>query len=238
MKLEDLQTNWDKLGQEDAMWAVLTDPDKKGGKWVPAEFFATGEAQMAETFNQFSADGIKVNLGCALDFGCGVGRLTQALARRFSEAHGVDIAPSMIEQARKFNQFPDKCHYHQNPNSDLRLFPDQKFDFIFTYIVLQHIQGEFVLNYVHEFVRILRPGGIVMFQFIEPGLIRRSIPAFVIDAYRLIRQKGKPFVWEFGVSRSAVERVLRESGAKVLKRQQQPAAKKGWTSHTYVITRP
>ena len=36
---------------------------------------------------------VQVRPGRALDFGCGVGRLTQALAGKFSECDGVDIAP-------------------------------------------------------------------------------------------------------------------------------------------------
>lgn len=39
--------------------------------------------------------------GVALDFGCGVGRLTRALAAFFDRATGVDISSSMIEEAKK-----------------------------------------------------------------------------------------------------------------------------------------
>ena len=43
----------------------------------------------------------------ALDFGCGVGRLTRALGTRFESALGVDISAGMIEQARRLNEaFP------------------------------------------------------------------------------------------------------------------------------------
>ncbi len=47
----------------------------------------------------------------ALDFGCGVGRLTQALARHFNIVDGVDIAPSMIELANQFNRSGGRCRY-------------------------------------------------------------------------------------------------------------------------------
>lgn len=236
MNLDQLQQNWDKLGQEDAMWAILTDPTKKGGKWTADEFFQSGEEQIAETMKWLGSKNIKVNPGCALDFGCGVGRLSQALARRFTEVHGVDIAPSMIEQAQKFNRYPEKVQYHVNAASDLKLFVDRKFDFIFTFIVLQHIEGKFVLEYIREFVRVLRPQGVAMFQFIEPTLLRRLTPGILLDAYRKVRVGNQAFVWEFGVARSAVDKVLRQAGAKILFSEKVPTDR--GSSYTYVITRP
>ena len=237
MNLNELQQNWDKLAREDAMWAVLTDPDKRGRKWTPAEFFQTGEEQIGRVLKELSDKGVKLKFGCALDFGSGVGRLTQALAGHFAEVHGVDIAPLMIEQAQSFNRFPNKCHYHLNSESDLKRFPDQKFDFIYTFIVLQHIQGDFVLQYLREFVRVLGSGGIAMFQFIEPPLLRRMLPLFMLRAYRKWHQKGEPYVWEFGVSRARVDAVLRDSGAKILHQSHAPSCKPGWSDYTYIITR-
>lgn len=237
MNLEQLQQNWDKLGQEDAMWAILTDPEKKGRKWTAEEFFANGEQQIDSTLKSLADKGIPINFGAALDFGCGVGRLSQALARHFSEVHGVDIAPSMIEQARHFNRHPDKVFYHVNSSSDLKRFPDQKFDFICTYIVLQHIQGNFVLQYIREFIRTLRPGGVAMFQFIEPGPLRRMIPASLLDAYRKLRKGSQAFVWEFGVARSAVDKILRQAGAKILHAERVASAKPGWSDYTYIVSK-
>lgn len=40
---------------------------------------------------------VEISYKRALDFGCGAGRLTQALAGYFEEVCGIDIAPSMIE---------------------------------------------------------------------------------------------------------------------------------------------
>ena len=219
------------------MWAILTDPEKKGGKWNPDEFFQTGEKEITTALDSVASKGIKLNFGCALDFGCGVGRLSQALARHFQEVHGIDIAPSMVEQAKNFNRYPEKVHYHVNPSSDLRLFPDQKFDFIYTFIVLQHIQPKFVLQYISEFVRTLRPNGVALFQFIEPSVLRRMIPDPFINLYRTVRRGNEAFVWEFGVSRSAVDKVLRDKGAKTVDVQRGPAPKRGWSNYTYLVTR-
>ena len=128
MNIDEAQKNWDELGKTDPMWAVFGDPEKKGGKWDPVEFFQTGVAQIDGVFAELESMKVLVARDAALDFGCGVGRLTQALAGRFAETHGVDIAPSMVEQAQGFNRFPDRCHYHVNSRSDLTLLGERRFD--------------------------------------------------------------------------------------------------------------
>lgn len=238
MNLEELQKNWDQLGESDAMWAVLTDPSKKGGKWTPEEFFKTGETEIAAALSEVAGMNIPLNRGCALDFGCGVGRLTQALAGQFAEAHGVDIAPSMVKQARQFNRFPHRCHYHLNARGDLQLFKDQQFDFIYSFIVLQHMESRYVLDYLREFTRVLRPGGIAMFQLIEPPAWRALVPGFLLGAYRKWRQGNAAFVWEFGAPQAKVEAALRDAGASILRVRKVPGAKKGWNDLTYIVTKP
>ena len=64
------------------------------------EFFATGEAEFAHVSRVAETLGRPGRRGRALDFGCGVGRLTRALGERFESAIGVDISAGMVEQAR------------------------------------------------------------------------------------------------------------------------------------------
>jgi len=116
-----------------------------------------------------------VRTGRALDFGCGVGRLTQALGAAFERADGVDISETMIDLAREHNQLGDRCAYHVNLASDLALFPDASFDFVFSTIVLQHNPPAAATHYIEEFGRILAPGGIAVFDM-TAELAGRSLP--------------------------------------------------------------
>jgi SAM-dependent methyltransferase len=70
----------------------------------------------------------------------------------------------MLEKARAWNAFPDRCTYHHNERPDLQLFPSQSFDFVCSLLTLQHMEPEFALGYVREFARLLAPGGVVVFQ--------------------------------------------------------------------------
>jgi SAM-dependent methyltransferase len=167
MEIQELRRHWDGMGQEDPLWAILTEPGKTGGRWSVEEFFATGRKQVDEVFAQLDALGVKVQRGAALDFGCGVGRLTQALADRFAAVHGVDIASSMIAGAQRHNRFGERCKYHLNEQDSLALFADGSFNFVLTLICLQHMEPCYSRKYMAEFARILAPGGVVFFQL--PG---------------------------------------------------------------------
>ena len=105
------------------MWAIPSDPELADGKWDPETFFASGHADVAALFGELERRAIPVNTGRCLDFGCGIGRLTLALAERFDHVDGVDISHSMVEQANHYNTLPDACTFHVNVADDLSLFP-------------------------------------------------------------------------------------------------------------------
>jgi SAM-dependent methyltransferase len=160
-----LAQTWNTLGENDPLWAVLTHPGTEGGRWDVEEFFKDGQLQVDGALALVEKDiGWTLATGSALDFGCGVGRLTQALCARFDRVDGVDIAPSMIEGAERFNRFGDRCRYHLNVEQDLSIFADGAYDFIYSTYVLQHMHPTFARRYVEEFVRLLSPAGLALFQ--------------------------------------------------------------------------
>ena len=164
MRFAALRRHWDRLGREDPYWAVLTDPAKRGGRWDPEEFFRSGAAEIESVLSRASNRGLVPLRRRALDFGCGAGRLTQALAAHFDRADGVDISASMLETAQRHNRYPDRCQYHLNTAPDLSLFPDGTFDFVYTTLVLQHMAPQHSTRYVGELVRVLAPEGLLVFQ--------------------------------------------------------------------------
>ena len=147
------------------MWAILTDPAKADRRWDADEFFATGEAEIQTALEYLRTRGLSPDpAGTVLDFGCGIGRLTQALARRFDRVVGVDISESMLEGAESFNEFPDRCSYVHNAAGSLPEFADGSFGFVYSSIVLQHMEPQLARRYLAEFARILAPGGILVVQ--------------------------------------------------------------------------
>src|SRR5262245_44039190 len=105
-----------------------------------------------------------------LDFGCGIGRLTCALAIHFDEFVGVDISDSMMAQALSANWRPDRVSYQLNVDRHLRRFPSAHFNLVCSWIVLQHMMPPLIRGYIAELLRVLAPGGLLAFQLPEPGV--------------------------------------------------------------------
>lgn len=162
MDIDELQADWERLGKRDPLWAVLTDPAKAGGRWTPEEFLASGEAEVDTVLDYVARMGHRPR-GRALDFGCGAGRLTQALARRMGAADGVDIAAAMLAAAQRLDP-PSGVTFHHNTSGDLRLFGDNTFDFVYSNLVLQHMPSNLAVSYMREFVRVAKPAGVIVFQ--------------------------------------------------------------------------
>ncbi len=164
MELTELRQQWNRLAQRDPFWAILTRDDKRDGGWTPGELFADGIREIDGILRFARHFGIALDRRRALDFGCGAGRLTQALCAHFDSCDGVDISSAMLALARQHNRYPERCHYHLNENSELRLFPDGAFSFICSFLVLQHVPKPSARDYVREFLRLLAPGGLLVFQ--------------------------------------------------------------------------
>ncbi len=146
------------------MWAVLTDARYKDGHWDPDELFKVGVIEVDRVLLTAQERHLTFGRDAALDFGCGVGRLSQALAPHFDSVVGVDIAASMVAEAERLNKWGSKCRFVVNGRSDLSIFADRSFDFIVSLLVLQHIDPRYSREYIREFVRVLGPSGLLVFQ--------------------------------------------------------------------------
>lgn len=165
MSLGRQQRDWDDLGKVDPLWAIHTDPKRRMGRWDPDEFFATGVSDVERMLAVAATLGHPEARSVALDFGCGVGRLTRALAAHFERCYGVDISNEMIAQARELNSAVGNCEFLVNDADRLTTFDDASVDLLLTQWVLQHLPTqELITSYLSDFLRVLRPGGLLVFQ--------------------------------------------------------------------------
>jgi trans-aconitate methyltransferase len=109
---------------------VLSDPEKVGGRWDPNDFLASGEMDVSDAFAKLDALGVVVRRGLALDFGCGAGRLTRALASRFEQAVGVDVSAPMIEKAHELNRDRANLRFRTITTGRLTGIDSDSFDFV------------------------------------------------------------------------------------------------------------
>ncbi|MEM1149442.1 MAG: class I SAM-dependent methyltransferase [Pseudomonadota bacterium] len=215
---------WEQLGETDPYWAVLTNREKRGGKWERDEFFATGEKEITGLMNRLDSLGISVERQTVLDFGCGVGRLARALASRFNEVLAVDISAAMLEEARKANSDKPNIRFIHNTLSSLEDIEDDHVDLVYSSIVLQHIPTVLQQRYLDEFVRVTKPGGMIVFQTPSApnlrtwqGWVYRLLGTTNLNRIRRVVLGGSSGIMEMHcLSRPAIEAQIANHGAKLV----------------------
>jgi len=165
--LANTDVAWEKWGAQDPYFGVMS-LDRFKSESIDehrAEFFASGEERIASFLGKCEFHFGTLRKSKALDYGCGVGRLTLPLSRRFDHVTGRDISESMLAEARK-NASEMKCENvtfelpnDQSPN-DL-----DNFDFVNCYIVLQHIPTKHGVPILLELIDKVAPGGGFMVHF-------------------------------------------------------------------------
>jgi SAM-dependent methyltransferase len=240
LNLSAQRQNWDLLASTDPLWAILTDPSKRNNGWSLDEFFATGVGEIDAALSLVESIHPLPSKHRALDFGCGVGRLTQALGDRFDEVCGVDISPAMIDLAGKYNRHGDRCRFHLNSRSDLNIFPSKHFDFVYSCITLQHVEPRFAKLYIQEFIRVLAPGGIAVFQLPSraPTLaVRYFLAQHLIGAFLRRIRADYPILEMYGVKKEEVLRLLKRADGQILDIRPDHSAGPQWESYRYIVTR-
>lgn len=173
--LERNASEWEANARRNALWSILTDRDRTEAAWDAEAFFATGRVEVDGVLRALAAEDAAPNFqGCFLDFGCGVGRNTRALAQRFAAGIGIDVSETMIALARQYSEGDARrAAYSVNRREGLPDMPDGCIDFVYCHIVLQHLPPTLQPVFIREFLRILKPGGIAAFQVPTEDLASR-----------------------------------------------------------------
>ena len=173
---ENEKQNWEDLASLDPFWAILTDPKKKFGKWEKDEFFQIGENEVNKVMELSKKLKHPKEFKTVLDFGCGIGRVSRSLSKYFDECFGIDISDEMINQAKELNKNISNCKFQVSTKNDLKEFSNERFDFVYSNIVLQHILSKTDVELIiSEFLRVLKKDGLLVFQ----------LPSYIPWKYRI-----------------------------------------------------
>lgn len=161
---------------------------------VGGEFHAVGKLEHALLLQHGLEPGHRI-----IDVGCGSGRLAFQLAERHQgEFIGTDVVPELLDYAR------DKCG-----RPDWRFYeaagltipePDDCADFVTFFSVLTHLMHDESYRYLQEARRVVRPGGRIVFSFLE-----FRIPSHWAVFESVLAAAGSDRVLDQFISRDAIE---------------------------------
>lgn len=167
-----MRAYWDERARENAAWYVDTSLDFTSPDMVA--FFDTGRRIVDEALGAAgSADNSvpqPLARELAVEIGSGIGRVCKALADRFDRVVGVDVSPEMVSRARELVDEPN-VEFATGDGASLAGVATNSADLVLSFTVFQHIPDVDVIHgYIGEAGRVLRSGGVFVFQWNnEPG---------------------------------------------------------------------
>ncbi len=160
--------DWIKLGELDPYFGVLSDDKYKTSNMNTQSkdfFYESGQNHISKIKVIVDEHFPSMRYGMALDFGCGVGRITLALAQKFSNVVGVDVSQAMLREARTESTDRGIKNVDYVCSENAFKLEKNKFDFVHTYIVLQHIPPVYGYRYIEQMIDALRTDGVGAIHF-------------------------------------------------------------------------
>jgi SAM-dependent methyltransferase len=156
--LERMRADWNARAGEDAHYYVAFGRREQSEE----EFFSTGADVVRDLELQLPR---LRERSAALEIGCGPGRLLRPMSGHFAEIHGVDVSDEMVRLAGERLRHTPNAHAHRGSGNGLELFGENRFDFVYSYAVFQHIPSRgVVFHYLRDAYRVLKPGGVMRCQ--------------------------------------------------------------------------
>lgn len=205
-ELAQIRTAWDEAARQDAMGNIITIAGL-----TSEQFFERGRLEVTAVMAHLKALDIETPTKLALDFGCGIGRLSVALAEVYDRVHGVDVSSQMILRAKPHV----RVSYYAAET--LRWVEDRTYDLIYSNIVLQHMPSDLQEGYVREFMRVL--SGVAVFEIPEG-----ETPAHEYNCQTM-----------YGTPRAQVEEWVTTAGGRVLDVTETTSAGPTMASYRYTV---
>jgi SAM-dependent methyltransferase len=215
---------WDYYGEETAYFSVVTEDKFRKENLNQAsldEFFASGEEYVNNIWQIVESNfqtGFRPKK--AIDFGCGVGRLTIPLAKRCEEILGIDVSEKMLKETSANCEKRGITNISLEKSDDTLSRISGKYDFVHSFIVIQHIKPSVGENIFKRLIDVLNDGGIGVLQvkYVNPGSLSSRIRYFFYREFPIIyslrnlisSSKKEPLIPVYTYDLNTIFRLLQE----------------------------
>ncbi|MGH9488646.1 MAG: class I SAM-dependent methyltransferase [Terriglobales bacterium] len=134
---------------------------------------------------------IPARTGTVVEIGCGLGRVTRAMASEAGTVDAFDISPEMIDRAAI--GAPANVRFHVTSGDNLYPALSNSAELVLAYLVFQHLPNEQAYaRCLQEMVRVAKPGGKVVFTTSPRDWNAYALPLLRARAYaaKLLRSDG------------------------------------------------
>lgn len=222
---------WERFAEDNAYKYIKTDLADDS----PETFWQSGEKTVSEEFIPLLEE-FGVSRDCAVEIGCGVGRLVLPLCHVFRQMIGIDVSTGMVSRAQEFARQHQTSNAQfvavSQPSALLNALPRElgKASFIYSLLVFQHIPDfQIIESYIAAISQLLSRDGAAYLQFdtrVEtlPYHLKSALPDFVL-----------PKFWRRGIRRirrnpSDIEKTFARYGLKIVQERMPRSA-----DHRYLL---
>lgn len=228
---------WEFLGKDRAHFSVLTDNDFLPENFAGAadRFWASGEAEAQRAERLLKKHGMTELAGrTCVEYGCGVGRITTAFAKRFQFVHAYDISAPHLAYAQERAREVRAPNIAFNECLELMQLQIAPCDFFFSIIVFQHNPPPVICELVRRALAALRRGGIAIFQ------VPTYIASYEFDLTKWLATQHQLDMQMHCVPQKKLFELIIEQGCTLLEVREDIAAGAHDTilSNTFVVQRP
>lgn len=205
-----MKERWDFFARTDPMFHILGLRDGCSTQ----EFLSSGKDVVGDCLAW--AGGLAPRRrGRMLEIGCGLGRTAHHFASEFEQVDAVDVSPSMIRQARELGP-PANVRFSEVRGADLGAFENGAFQFVFSYLVFQHIPDEHAIrSYLDEIARVLAPDGVAAIQF-DTRPLSWGVALYKALPDALLPRNHRRFMRRYRRSSASIRRMADDAGLRIL----------------------
>ncbi len=239
--LASVEATWSQLGKEEPYWSVLTSDRYRSENFSQNEdkYWSTGIVDVRRMKAWLERNGVAstARQRC-LEYGCGTGRVTHWLAREFRQVTGCDISQAHLDLAQRaissrIEPSQEVDFFHVRNLKSLDRLPE--FEFLFSFIVLQHNPPPVITYILDKLLARLAEGGIAFFQlptywkyytFTTQAYLSRKAAVAGTDSQMEMHVVPQRYIFE----------IARRHGCKVLEVQPDGmASSREIVSHTFLL---